>query len=140
MSRHRSEALTVIGSECTERRLAQPHRPFQHCIEDRSEIPRRGIDDAKHFGGRGLLLQRFARLDQEPRILHRDNRLRREVLHERNLIFGKRSNFLTKQRYEAQKRLLFGERDLEHRSRSSKIDQRPTIGFTATVSVLFLHI
>ena len=38
------------------------------------------IDDAEHLGGRGLLLQGLARLGDEARVLHRDDRLRREAL------------------------------------------------------------
>ena len=55
-------------------------RFFQDRIEDRRQVAGRGIDDPEHFGGGGLLFQGLARLGQEPRILHRDDRLRREVL------------------------------------------------------------
>ena len=61
--------MPVIG-------LAQPHCPFEHCIEHRREIAGRGVDDLQHLGGRGLLLQCLARLSDQPRILHRDHRLR----------------------------------------------------------------
>ena len=50
--------------------------------------------DLQYLGGRGLLLQGLARLGQEPRVLHRDHRLRREVLQQRDLLFGKRPYFL----------------------------------------------
>ena len=48
----------------------------------------------KHLGGRGLLLQGLARLGDEPRVLHRDHRLRREVLQQRDLLVGERPHFL----------------------------------------------
>ena len=48
----------------------------------------------KHLGGRGLLLQRLARLGDQPRVLHRDDRLRGEVLQQRDLLVGERANFL----------------------------------------------
>ena len=60
--------------------LAQPRRSLDHCLEHRREIAGRGIDDAQHLGRRGLLLQRLARLGDEPRVLDRDDRLRREIL------------------------------------------------------------
>jgi uncharacterized protein (TIGR00645 family) len=60
--------------------LADARRLFQHRVEQRGEIAGRGIDGLQHLGGRGLLRQRFAGFGQEPRILHRDHRLRRKVL------------------------------------------------------------
>ena len=67
------------------------HRSFEHYFEHWGEIAGRGIDDLQDLGGCGLLFQGFARLGQEPRILHRDDRLRREVLQQRDLFIGKRS-------------------------------------------------
>ena len=52
----------------------------------------------KHLGGRGLLLQSFARLGDQPRVLHRDDRLRREVLQQRDLLVGERPDFLAVER------------------------------------------
>ena len=48
----------------------------------------------KHLGGRGLLLQRLARLGDQPRVLHRDDRLRREILQQRDLLVGERPHLL----------------------------------------------
>ena len=48
----------------------------------------------KHLGGRGLLLQGLARLGDQPRVLHRDHRLRREILQQRDLLVGERPHFL----------------------------------------------
>ena len=67
-------------------------RLLQYCVEHRGEIAGRGVDDLQYLGGRGLLLQRLARLGQEPRILHGDHRLRREILQQRDLFLGKRSD------------------------------------------------
>jgi len=69
-------------------------RLFQDRIEHRREIAGRGIDDLQYLGGRGLLLQRLARLGQEPSVLHRDDRLRREILQQRNLLIRERSHLL----------------------------------------------
>ena len=65
-------------------------RLFQHRVEHRREIAGRGVDDLQYLGGRGLLLQRLARLGDQPRVLHRDDRLRGEVLQQRDLLVGKR--------------------------------------------------
>ena len=65
-------------------------------VEHRREIAGRGVDDLQHLGGRGLLLQRLARLSQEPRVFHCDDRLRREVLQQRYLLISERADFRTK--------------------------------------------
>ncbi len=38
--------------------------------------------------------KRLARLGKQPRVLHRDHRLRREVLQQRDLLVGERPNLL----------------------------------------------
>src|SRR6516225_3232774 len=68
------------------------YRPLEHCVEHRREITGRGIDDLQYLGGCGLLLQSLTRLGQEPRILHSDDRLRREVFEKSDLPLGKREN------------------------------------------------
>ena len=47
----------------------------------------------KHLGGCGLLFQGLPRLGHQPRVLHRNDRLRGEVLQPRNLLVGKSPNF-----------------------------------------------
>ena len=61
-------------------RAAERARLLQHRIKNRLQVAGRGIDDAQNLGGRGLLLQRLARLSDQPRILHRDDRLGGEIL------------------------------------------------------------
>src|SRR5438105_5173590 len=67
---------------------------LQYRIEHWREVTGRRIDDLKYLGGRSLLLQGFARLVDEPRILHRDDRLRCEVLQQRDLLVRERPRFL----------------------------------------------
>src|SRR5215831_19607266 len=62
---------------------------FQDRFKYRREVAGRGIDDLQYLSGRGLLLQRLARLGDEPRILHCDDRLRREILQQRYFLIGK---------------------------------------------------
>jgi hypothetical protein len=69
---------------------------LQYCFEDGREIARRGIDDLQDLGSRSLLLQRLTRLVDKPRVLDSNDRLRREVLQHRDLLFGERACFLTK--------------------------------------------
>ena len=59
------EVLAVVGPKTAERRLAKPHRLFEHRVEHRREVAGRGIDDLQNLGGRGLLLQRLVALRSE---------------------------------------------------------------------------
>jgi hypothetical protein len=53
------------------------------------------------------LLGTLAQLAQQPRVLHRDHRLRREVLQQRDLFGGKFSHLLTVYGDHAEEGLLF---------------------------------
>ena len=55
-------------------------RLFQNSIEHRGEVAGRAVDDLQYLGSGGLLLQRLARLVDQPRIFHRNHSLRGEVL------------------------------------------------------------
>ena len=61
-------------------RLTQSPRLFHHRLEHRLEVATGRVDDAQHFGGRGLLLQRLAQLTEQPRVLDGDDGLGGEVL------------------------------------------------------------
>ena len=74
--------------------FAPRHRPFEHRVEHRHEVAGRTVDDPQHLGGRRLLVERFARFGQEPRILHRDHRLSREIPQQRNLLVRKRAHLV----------------------------------------------
>jgi hypothetical protein len=74
------DLVPVDRPQNAELRLAALHCLFQHRIENRLKVAGRRIDDAQHFRRRGLLVERLARLGQQPRVLHCDDRLRREVL------------------------------------------------------------
>ena len=71
-------------------RLAQDRRAGRDRLEGGLHIRRRTRYDAQNFRRRGLLFERLARLGQQPRVLHRDDRLRREILQQRDLLVGKR--------------------------------------------------
>src|SRR5262245_7622375 len=88
-----SGVITFKDPQASERGPAKGMGLLQYRIEHRSEVARRRIDDLQHLGSRGLLLQRLARLGQEPRVLHRDDRLRREIFEQRNLLVGKWPHF-----------------------------------------------
>src|SRR5215472_15103331 len=68
---HNTHILAVIIGHEAKRRTAQMQCLFEHRLEYRRKIARRRVDDLQHLGSRGLLLQRLARLGDQPRILHR---------------------------------------------------------------------
>ena len=79
--RDRARHLAVISLQTAIGRAAQAERLFEDGIEYGGKVAGRSIDDPEHLGGRGLLLQGLARLGDQPRVFHRDDRLRGEVLH-----------------------------------------------------------
>jgi len=48
-----------------------------------------------------------ARLSQQPRVLHRDHRLRGEILQQRDLLVGERENFFAMHDDRPEQRLVF---------------------------------
>jgi len=93
--RNRIEVFAVVEQHRAERSLAQRDRPFQYLVENWAQVAGRRVDDSQHLGGRGLLLQCLARFGQQPRVLHRNDRLRREILQQRDLLVGERPDFLS---------------------------------------------
>jgi hypothetical protein len=134
-------SASTIGSE--KPRIATPRNfsPSQSCklpqgartgmglfddrVEHRGEVTRRGIDDLQHLGGRGLLLQGLARLGQEPRILHRNDRLRREVFEKRDFFFPVGPHLGPARDYHPHQRIGVPQGD-EHQGAGARLlDRRP---------------
>ena len=74
---------------------------FDQRVEYLLQIERRPADDLEHFGGGGLLLQRFgevggalAQFVEQARILDGDDGLGSEARKEGDLLFSERANFL----------------------------------------------
>src|SRR5215469_7273312 len=94
MTRDRAEVLAVVKKQASEFGPAEGMRLIQDRVKHRRQIARRRIDDLQDLSGRGLLLQCFTRLGQEPRVLHRNYRLRSKVLQQHDLFVCKRTDFL----------------------------------------------
>src|SRR5499427_2333497 len=90
----RIEAFAVACPKCPRGRIAKGYCLLDHRLEHWVEIAGRGIDDLQHLGSGGLLLQGLARLGEEPRILHCDHGLCCEILQQRDLLVGERSDLL----------------------------------------------
>ena len=74
------------------------------------QIEGRAADHFQHVGGGGLLLQGFAQLAEQPRVLDRDHGLCGEVLHQLDLLVGEGPHLLPVDGDEADKFVV-----LEHR-------------------------
>jgi hypothetical protein len=98
------EALAIVGAKDPVICLAEASRLFKKRVEDRGEVAGRGIDNLQDLRGRGLLLQRLARLGQEPRVLHCDDGLRREIFEQGDLLVGERLDRLPIASYQAEER------------------------------------
>src|SRR6516165_11482927 len=77
-----------------------------------------GFEASVQFGD---LLGALAQLAQEPRILHRNDGLRREVLQQRNLSFGKRPYLPAVSGYRADQFTVLAQRDSNIRSSATQL-------------------
>ena len=80
---------------------AQSYCGIQDCLQHRLQIEGRAADDLEHIASRGLIFERLLQITRtllqfakQPRVLDRNDRLRREILQERDLLVGKGPDFL----------------------------------------------
>ena len=71
------------------------------------------------------LVGALTQFTKEPRILHRDHRLRREVLQQFNLLVGERPDVATIDHEMAERGFFLAQRHGEERTHPAKVDQRP---------------
>ena len=109
--------------------VAEPRGGLDERVEHRLQIEGRAADDLEHVAGRGLVFERFLEIAgallqfaEQPRILHRDHRLRREVFEQRNLLFGERSDFVAMDVDDAEKCALAAQRHREPGANISKLE------------------
>ena len=69
-------------------------RRLDQRVQHGLQIEGRAADDLEHVCGRGLLLQQFAQLVEQARVLDGDDGLRGEVLDQLDLFIGERANLL----------------------------------------------
>src|SRR5262245_1661680 len=119
-----AKLLSIIELKAPVGDVAEAVRLVQNRVEHRGEIARRGVDDTQYLGGRRLLLQGLARLGDQPRILHRDDRLRGEILQQRDLLVGERPYLAPIEGHVAEKRLFLAQRDAEMAARAAEFEKR----------------
>src|SRR5262249_60010905 len=71
----KTEIFTIELENVSARGAAKPRRALNQGLQHRLEIESGAADDLEHVGGRGLLVQRFAQLGQQPPALDRARRL-----------------------------------------------------------------
>src|SRR5262249_42471840 len=74
------EPLIVRTRNVSDVGLAKSDRRFDQRVEHGLQIESRPADDLEHIGGGGMLLQRFAQLVEQARVLDGDDGLSGEVL------------------------------------------------------------
>ena len=94
-NRYGTKFLAVISCIDSRKSTSQSRvRLFEHRSNTGARSPGEELMTPQDLGGRGLLFQCLARLGDQPRVLHRDDRLRREVLEQRDLLVGERAHLL----------------------------------------------
>ena len=97
-------------------------------LEHRLCVSHRRTDHIEDFGGGFLLLQCFASFGNKPRVFHRDDRLRREVLGYRDLLVAERANFKTTDTKVAQQLATLAQRHHKTGSNAAKISSSTSQG------------
>src|SRR5262249_13150895 len=103
---NRAKALAIIDVEMTIGRFAQAQCFAYHRIKDGAQITERTIDHAQHLRRCSLLLQRLARLGDQPCVFHRDHRLIGERSDQFDLAFSEWLDPLPPQRDRSYRRAL----------------------------------
>ncbi len=124
----RPEMLVIIKKQTPLRGAAKGVRLLEYRIEYRGEVTGRTVDDPQYLGRRGLLVERLARLRNEPRILHRDHRLGGEVLQQRDLLVGERPDFLAIDSEGAEQGVIFAQRHGQGAAGTAELDQGTSRG------------
>jgi len=100
---------------------AKPGGGFDHCVQHRLHIGGRAADDVEHIARRGLVFERFFEIAgaglqfaEQPRILHRDDRLIGEGAHQFDLPLGIRLDPLPVKRHNADWLVVAQQRHREH--------------------------
>src|SRR5262249_15688034 len=81
----------------------------------------------EYFSGCGLLLQRLAGLSDEPRVFHRDDRLRGKVLEKPYLLFRKWPDLIAVHYERAENDSVLLQRNRQPSTNASKVDPHPPV-------------
>src|SRR6516162_655260 len=122
MHSDRPHFLAVIELQAAVSDRAKAVRLLQDRVKYWREISGRGIDDLQHLGGRGLSVQRFLLLGQQPRVLDGDYGLRSEVLQQRDFFLGERPDLLSGGHDLAEQRVVLAQRYKQRGAKAAELD------------------
>jgi hypothetical protein len=112
-------------------------------VEHGLELRPRAADHFDHIAGHGLVLERLlhiagalAQLGDQPDVLDRDHRLRREVCQEGDLLVGERPDLLAVDLDVPENRVTLAQWHEEGGSGGAEIDQCAPVGLAGPVSLL----
>ncbi len=92
---------------------AEPRRRFEQRIENRLQIEGRTADDLQDVANRRLIFERFLQVVAQPRIRHRDRRLRRETPQQHDFPIGEGPHLRAVDEEVAEKRIVLAQRHRE---------------------------
>ena len=106
---------------------AKPGGRFGYCVQHRLHIGGRAADDVEHVAGRGLVFEQFfevaragLQFAEQPRILHRDDRLVGKGAHQFDLPLGERLDPIPREINRAEHGPLAQQRHPKHGARPGR--------------------
>src|SRR5215472_13506227 len=110
---HLSKDVAVRSPDSSDLGATEPRGALGEGVEHGLKVEGRAANQLEHVRRRGLLVQRLARLADEPRVLDCDHRLVREGRDQRDLILGERLDPLARETEHADGLALAHQRNTE---------------------------
>ena len=123
--------------KCAEACFAEVRRIGKKSAEHGRELAGRTGDHLKDFRCGRLLLERFAQLAEQPRVLDGDHRLRGEVLDQLDLLVGERPNLLPVNDDAADQLVILEHGHDEVAARAGRFDQRLNARVTGEIAFIW---
>src|SRR5262249_41311395 len=117
-------------------RFAQPRSGLDERIEHRPQVERGATDDLEHVGSGCLLLQRFAQLVEQPRVLDGDDRLGGEIAEQLDLFIAEWPDLLAIDHDRSNQVLVLQHRHGEDGPGTGKVHRGDTYRIALGISVL----
>src|SRR5262249_6745625 len=142
------KAIIVVpaNGQVSHLRIAQPRGGLDEGVEHWLQVEGRAADDLEHVAGRGLVFERFfevarARLQfaEQPRVLHRDDRLVGEGAHQLDLPLGERLYPSARQHDDTDWRVFAQQRYTQGRSLLCHLDRLAQAVFRIACAVRDLY-
>src|SRR6516225_8730199 len=110
-----------LTSDRRDIRLTKSGGRLDQRVEHRLQVEGRAANDLEHVGGGGLLLEGFAQLVEQARVLDGDDRLACEVPNEIYLLLAERADLTAVHHERADEIALLDDRDVEGRTNPGEV-------------------